>query len=312
MHNAYVIVTFNPDLSKLSQQLRELNNIFQHKVIVDNSTILFLKEEIKQLCQKNKIELIDLKVNTGLGTAQNNALKLLKNRKVDLLMFLDDDSHFPANEIKNLIDSFEKISSEIPKVIGVGPLVEDVKTGETIAFGWRKNILRRLDIDESIKEVAFLISSGSLYDFNILTSQIGYLREDYFLDGIDMELGFRISSKGYKMYVTKSSKINHSLGDQVRKDNFGKILYLHNDPIRIYYQTRNHLLMLRDLPIKTIRKHLRILQIVMHSNFFSAFRYRRFRDLQMFFLGLLHAACQKRGPYLKRVRESELAEFKVL
>lgn len=299
MRSACIIVTFNSEIRNLSQQLGHLRNIFEDIIIVDNSTDLSSKDEIAYLCEKEKIELLKVVNNIGIGAAQNLGLQLIKDRGVERVMFLDDDSCFPENEIETLFDQFEMIKDKKPWVIGAGPLVKDVRSGETIAFGWEKNILRRIDTDRSVKEVAFLISSGSLYDFNILTNQIGFLREDYFLDGIDMELGLRITSKGYKTVVIGSSKMIHYLGDHVKKDNFGKTFYAHEDPVRLYYQTRNHLLILKDLPIKATRKYLRVLQIFKQFQFLAKLRSRKFVDLHMFYLGVLHAVLERRGPYKK-------------
>ena len=291
-----IIVTFNPDVRHLQTQLLELQSISQEIVVVDNSTDVFLKQEIFRIIAETSCTVIQQSENFGIGAALNQGLKLLGTRGVQRVMFLDDDSFFPAEQIEFLIASFDEIRVDNPRIIGAGPSVKDIKNGVILSYSWQNNILKIAPQNDIALEVAFLVSSGSLYDMTALLSEIGYLREDYFLDGTDMEYGFRITSKGYKLVTFSSIEMEHSLGDRVSKVGSNKYEFEHFDPGRIYYQTRNHLLMLRDTPIGMRRKFFRVVQIFHHFNLSRKLLHRDFSKIRMFIMGILDALLNRRGP----------------
>lgn len=293
--DACLIVTFNSNLISLERQIANLLSFFDEVIIIDNSSDFPNQKAIAKVCLKTGATYLSSFGNVGIGSAQNRGLVYLSDKRARFVMFLDDDSVFPVFEISRLIGDFLEIRSKYPSVIGLGPTVVDIKSGQDLAFVWKKNLLKRADIQWEFTRAAFLVSSGSLYDFEILMREIGMLREDYFLDGVDMELGFRINQKGYELMVTKNSKMKHSLGDELVSKEENIFDYVHSDPTRNYYQIRNGILMLSDTRIEFQKTIGRFLQLLRQIQLFRRIQNNQYDALKMAGLGLIHGLLRKRG-----------------
>ena len=91
----------------------------------------------------------------------------------------------------------------------------------------------------------FLISSGCFINLTHL-SQIGLMRESYFIDNIDLEWCFRASAKGFAVVGTAHAVLHHSIGieDDNRWVKAG--LIVSHSPLRSYYSTRNRFALYRE------------------------------------------------------------------
>lgn len=295
--NACIVVTYNSEVQSLKPQLRHLTSVFAIIIVVDNSTIESKSLSIKTCCDELAITHMSAHGNIGIGGAQNMALEYLQETNTNYVMFLDDDSTFNNNEIEKLIISLGMLRAEDKRIVGVGPRVVDVKTGQQLAFAWNKWLLKRVDINGDFLQTGFLVSSGSLYDYATLITEIGLLRSDYFLDGTDMELGFRIHEKGFKTIAVKNSIMGHLLGDAIEEEGNTKVNYYHIDPVRNYYQIRNALLMLRDAGMPTGRRIGRFLQISKQALVFYSYYGKNRGKRKLIVLGYVHGILGKRGQW---------------
>ena len=263
MNISVIIVTFNPDINKLSSLLDFILFENINIIIVDNNSKN--SDEIRELLKKSS--LIDVEVvgeNKGIAYAQNLGIKISTNKNSDYVLFFDQDSSIDSNFISNLYLEFIDLKNKNINIAAIGPRFIDEK--RKFYFPALKlneyNLIEKINVENitTPKEVSVLISSGSLVSIESL-SKIGVMREEFFIDFVDTEWCFRALSKGYKIFVSSSAIMKHSIGDDTIEILTFKIPV--HSGYRRYYRIRN-LFFMWKLPY--IPKELVIKLMI--SNFF--------------------------------------------
>lgn len=239
MNISVIIVTFNPDINKLSSLLDFILFENINIIIVDNNSKN--SDEIRGLLKKSS--LIDVEVvgeNKGIAYAQNLGIKISKNKNSDYVLFFDQDSSIDSNFISNLYLEFIDLKNKNINIAAIGPRFIDEK--RKFYFPALKlneyNLIEKINVENitTPKEVSVLISSGSLVSIESL-SKIGVMREEFFIDFVDTEWCFRALSKGYKIFVSSSAIMKHSIGDDTIEILTFKIPV--HSGYRRYYRIRN-------------------------------------------------------------------------
>ena len=142
--------------------------------------------------------------------------------------------------VKQLLEAEADLMNDGNKVAAVGPLFRDEKTGN-FSRATRHDSVRthRIILDRNAKTPVatdYLIASGSLMRCEVLVD-IGMMRDELFIDWVDVEWGLRAKRNGYKCYVVPNATMTHSIGDTVGTF-WGRKIRLHSD-IRHYYMIRN-------------------------------------------------------------------------
>lgn len=148
--------------------------------------------------------------------------------------------------VADLLKAEGQLLSAGAPVAAVGPVFRDEKTGElSPAIRHRLLHVRKLKITVAqTKPTAadYLISSGSLIRTSVLR-QVGTMREELFIDWVDIEWGLRARVHGLLCFMVPTVVMTHSIGDaSVRV--LSKRINLHNDT-RNYYIVRNATYLLR-------------------------------------------------------------------
>lgn len=73
--------------------------------------------------------------------------------------------------------------------------------------------------------------------------KVGLMRDELFIDYIDIEWCLRTASNGYSLYAIPDAKMSHTIGDE-RKLFLGREVSIHS-PLRRYYLARNSIYMMR-------------------------------------------------------------------
>ncbi|MGL5109295.1 MAG: glycosyltransferase family 2 protein [Vibrio ordalii] len=253
-----VIVTFNPNVSVLSNLVISLESQVDNILIVDNASKN--SEEIKSVFDNEAI--VFLPENYGIAYAQNIGIKEAEKIGSRSVIFFDQDSQPRHDILQGLISA--KLEAEITgvKVSVVGPFYCDSRTGTYSSYVKTvgKNTVKISKVNEHVKstrfhECDFIISSGSLIDLEVL-SIVGTMDEKLFIDMVDIEWCYRASSLGYNAIVASNVIMPHTIGSHVIKI-FGKE-YPVNSPVRTYYSLRNmfYLMFLPYIPTVWKRKYL--------------------------------------------------------
>ena len=240
---AVLIVTYNPVLSILDDLIGKIKKakynleIFLVDNASENSNILKVK-------YKDESNILYLDENMGLAGAQNAGLKKILRTDCEAVLFFDQDTSPTDAFFTNLIESMSKLAQQGEKIGAIGPVFYDSRTGTKYPFillkGMRaKKVFPRGDVP---LKVSFLINSGMLVPVSTL-KDIGLMKEELFIDYVDIEWCLRAASKKFNFYAIPSATMSHAIGDE-RKSVLGREISIHS-PLRRYYLARNSIYMLR-------------------------------------------------------------------
>ena len=251
---AAVIVLYKPHMPLLGRLLRSVVGQVEKIFVIDNtpgSTADF--SSFLDQYQAN-ISYVPLGENKGIATAQNIGIRQVMDTDCSHVLLLDQDSVLSADMVKKLLGSESQLIQAGEKVAAVGPLFIDEKTGKRSFAIRRARIgVHRVSIDASCHEplqTDHLIASGTLIRISAFQA-VGMMRDDLFIDWVDIEWCMRAQYKGYTCFIVPGAVMRHSLGDgNVRI--LGTDIYLHSD-LRNYYMIRNATYLIRLKSMKPWR-----------------------------------------------------------
>ncbi|HOR94725.1 MAG TPA: glycosyltransferase family 2 protein [Spirochaetota bacterium] len=235
---------------------------------------------------------MSLNDNKGIAYAQNIGIKRALKEGADFIMLSDQDTIYPKNYVKDMVEVF--MVNE--KVCAVAPKFFDKIKNSSDGFISVKPIIFKQFFPESGKhEIMQAIASGKIIRAKYL-HDIGLMKEELFIDWVDLEWCWRALNKGYKIIGNADVVIHHSLGDTSINVGFRKVNL--RNPIRHYYITRNAFYLAiysRDLDF--------LHRIVL---FFKSFRYiigyplldkPKLKNLKYVLLGFFHGITKRLGKY---------------
>lgn len=227
-----VIVTYNPDIDLLLNLLNSIENQVRNIYIIDNTG-----KSNSDLVNKKKRKIIYLSDNKGIAYAQNIGLKMALENNADYVMLSDQDTIYPIDYVKNMIKTFN-IDNQIA---AVAPLFKDINQDrDNEGFIVKNKIFgsKRIFPLKGTYEVFQVIASGKIICSRYL-KDIGLMKEELFIDYVDIEWCWRAQKKKYKIIGNANIVITHKLGDNVVK--FSKKDITVRSPVRHYYMVRNAL-----------------------------------------------------------------------
>lgn len=233
-----IIVTYNPNINKISECIASLVEQVSKVIVVDNGST---NAEMLLDLKSSKIDFIFLHENKGIAFAQNHGAEIALNiYSTQNLFFSDQDTIFPVNTLKELYARLEKYNKHPHKKVGcVSPFFKDHRTGHLHPSVFLNLFTTDKMISQGSPEDLFpshVIASGMLISRDAWLV-VGSFREDLFIDWVDTEWCWRAQSKGYKTLQTSSVIISHELGYGQKKF-AGRFVTIHNS-FRNYYKIRN-------------------------------------------------------------------------
>jgi rhamnosyltransferase len=249
MKTASVIVTFNPETNLLARQLKSIS-VFTSVFLVDNSSSNI--DAISMICKdiSDSICIIQLAENMGLGFAQNRGIEEVLKGDYSHVMLFDQDSYLSENSFNSLMECERSLLKRGVNLGAIGPVCIDPgsKSIYPITEYWGPFIKRKFLKGSELCQASFLVASGSLIRVPVL-KQIGFMKDELFIDYIDVEWCYRAQSMGFELYATSDSVLEHHIGD-ARVSFFGRSISMHS-ALRRYYLTRNcfRILALQYIPI---------------------------------------------------------------
>jgi len=240
-----VIVNYNVQYfldQCLKSVFRSGSKLSMEVFVVDNNSVDGSLEMIRE--KYPQVTLIANEENLGFSRANNQAIGLAKGRYVLLLnpdTVVEDDTlprvvsfmneHPDAGGLGvKMLDGKGRFLPEskrgLPtpavaffKIFGLARLFPKSKT-----FG--KYHLGYLDQDK-INEVDVLSGAFLLLRKQTL-EKTGYLDEDFFMYGEDIDLSYRITQAGYKNYYFPDTRIIHYKGESTKKSSVNYVLVFYN------------------------------------------------------------------------------------
>ena len=287
-----VVVTYQPELEILEHLLDALNPQVESVVVVDNGSHTDLKAWNKE-CHTPATEVLLLKENRGIAAAHNVGIQWARNREARFVLLMDQDS-IPAPD---MVEKLVSVISEQTSPAAVGPRYLDERQDNLSPFIRIRGLaLERCacDKEDSVVSVDYLISSGCLIPMSVL-DKVGGMREDLFIDYVDIEWGLRARHHGFQSYGVCSAHMQHSLGDPPIKF-FGK-RFPSSSPLRHYYHFRNAVLLFNKPWVPLNWKLVTGSRLFIKYGFYSLFATPRVAHWRMMTLGLWHGLTGKSGKF---------------
>jgi rhamnosyltransferase len=197
MQIASGIVTFNPDIKRLADNIEAIMPQVDRVYIYDNGS-KNLDEIVSLISDKfhdRDVVLIDGLSNRGMSVALNGLAKRATDDGLEYIYMLDQDSV-----------STEGIVAELAKYVS-----DDIGILSPIAMD------RNADIphgsNDKPYEIMSSITSGSLINLAAYT-QVGGYDERLFVDLVDFDFSLNMKMGGFKVVRVPSAVLVHELGHQ--------------------------------------------------------------------------------------------------
>lgn len=249
-----VVVAYCPKESELVPLVESLCRQASGVVVVDNTPVESAADVAGMLQPLREpfpgLQLVTLGENRGIAAAQNIGIRLAIERGDEYVLLSDQDSRPDTGMVAALVATAMELQASGVAVGCVCPAYYDEVSGQ--AFGFQVHSPGRLfygsmpgDRAMPWVEVVTTISSGSLVPLRSL-KRIGGMREDFFIDQVDIEWCHRARSRGFANFGTARARLTHSLGDApLRAWCFGWRALNAYSTTRLYYRFRNFVLMAR-------------------------------------------------------------------
>jgi len=235
-----VLVTYNPEIDVLISSIKSILPQVDNLIIVDNNSS---NAELVKNIESEKLITIFLDSNVGLATAQNLGIRHAKKLGSDFSLLFDQDSVIGSNFVEKIYSDYVYLENKNVEVAAVGPFFYDRNTKYIYnPTNYVGPFISKVEFDNEPVSVTFVIASGSLIRMKVL-EKIGLMRDDFFIDFIDIEWSLRAKNFGYSVFMSPNVTMEHNIGDK-RIKLFNRLISLHSD-FRKYYIYRNGLYMVK-------------------------------------------------------------------
>ncbi|MGN0485177.1 MAG: glycosyltransferase family 2 protein [Lachnospiraceae bacterium] len=233
------IVTYNPEISRLTENVNRISGQVRKIYIFDNGSKNM--EQIRNIWKEDrKIEMICSDINVGIASALNHISEAAVKDGMLWLLTLDQDSVVPKDTMKAFSQylGWERIGI-------ICPVIFDKRRPEKIPV-----------FEKSYDLIDMCITSGSLVNLSVW-EQVGKYDDKLFIGLVDDEYCLKIRIHNYQILRVNSVILDHELGNlnpsrfseiykQIAQKTgcsfFNKLSYKREvSPMRLYYGTRNRI-----------------------------------------------------------------------
>lgn len=295
-----VLVTYEPDLAKLDVLLRALRRQLASVVVIDNGSSLAIEHSISAEFRPDSwCQVVRLHSNRGIAAAQNIGIDLARKAGAAFVILFDQDSEPAPDMVQKLLDVATTQALRGIPVAAVGPRYTDERQDNPPPF----IRIRGLSVERqacvsphSVVEVDYLIASGSLIPLTTLDA-VGSMREDLFIDYVDIEWGLRAKEAGFQSFGVCGAMMRHDLGSEPIEF-FGRTIPLHS-PLRHYYHFRNAVRLYCETGLPLNWKIADGWRLLLKYGAYTLLAKPRHKHWWMMSLGIIHGLMGRMGKYGK-------------
>lgn len=242
------IVTYNPDLQRLTENIAAIRPQVDRVILVDNGSDNAL-ERLRPFSDSADIQIILNDRNIGIAAALNQIMAAAEAGGYPWCVTLDQDSVSPDGMVAAYLNY-----DQIDDAVGIMfPLRVDRN---------RPNFSYKHTGDYEVSTTGLgPITSGAMVNLDAWRTVGGFF-EPLFIDYVDFEFNARLFRHGYKAVRENQRVLVHELGRCEEHIFFGrKVLVTNHSPMRKYYKARNSLYynaVYRDqIAVRRCKKRLR-------------------------------------------------------
>ena len=231
-----IIVTYNTG-ENIRNVIKSLEKQVSQIIIVDNGSDEKTKNILNTFLNKGSIDIIYNEDNYGIAKALNIGVNKALEYKSDWILTLDHDSILDKNMISDMLNLYNRLSSEEKNKIGIlAPEIIDTSINKSYYY---------VEGNLEYNKVKHVIQSGALIKSNVF-SDIGYFKEKLFIYFVDLEFCYELLNNGYDILMIKGATLFHQEGQKEKRKVFGlRITYDNYSNNAIYYISRNAVYMFK-------------------------------------------------------------------
>lgn len=257
-----VVVSYEPDATALLKLLAQLDKEGDF-ILVDNGSASIDELEPSIRVYKGCRAVDKLGRNEGLALGLNRGIEWVRAQGYDYVLLFDQDSRPGDQFTQGMLAALKRAEgTSARRVAAVGPRIINPQTLKQTPFKLFNRLVgrsnRRYHGLRGEYQADFLITSGTLIPLEVIDT-VGSMREDYFIDNIDLEWCFRAKSSGYDLIGTDGALLYHAIGERSDHPWVRSGLIAQHKPERTFYSSRNRVHLygkdyaplgwkLRDLP----------------------------------------------------------------
>jgi rhamnosyltransferase len=249
-----VVVTFKPDTTALLKLLGQINKETDF-IVIDNGTPAIDQIADSIRAYKKCKDFIRLENNEGLAKALNKGIDWALANQCDYVFLFDQDSSLCDLFVSRMVSAYQDAAFYSEKgIAAVGPRLINPLSMRQTPFKLFNRFMLRTDRPfanlESHFTADFLITSGSLIVLQHI-EKIGGMKENYFIDNVDLEWCFRAKSLGFDLIGTDAAVLYHAIGERSLSPLVRAGIIAQHNPSRTYYSSRNrtHLYSVKYSPL---------------------------------------------------------------
>jgi len=234
-----IIVLYKTDLDFFKKVLAAHQENFSDIILVNNSAEISF-----ELFQSSQVRIIDNPGNIGLASALNVGILEAKKQGAEMVGMFDQDTLLPEDFLQNMLKHINDYQGQKKPALFSPVFFNHVTDdyGSIINFKPFRLIRSKPDKQESVTHPQYVITSGSFIPISVL-DEVGLMREELFIDFVDIEWCLRARAKGYEVVSFTQIEIAHHLGDS--SVSFMGTNYPIHSPLRMYYYFRNAIYLYR-------------------------------------------------------------------
>jgi len=225
------IILYNPNIERLTENVNAILSQVSEVVFVDNASNNL--EEIRLHFTDRRFHWIINDTNIGISGALNQLINFASDNSYQWILTLDQDSVCESHlvsELEKYIHTDEKLAMVSPRIVDRTDL----------------HLANHESYDAETEDVTLCITSGCLTNV-MAVIEVGLFDERLFIDSVDHEMCLRLRRARYRIIRVNNAKLLQEFGQSTIKRKFlwKTVVFDFYPPIRVYYQTRNNLFLLR-------------------------------------------------------------------
>lgn len=258
------IVTYNPNLARLKENLDAIYKQVAQVIIVDNGSDNV--EEVERfVAGYPNVELIRLNDNYGIAKALNEMFTYAVG-KANWVLTLDQDS------VVN-----KRIIAEYSKYI---------ERSDVNSIFCRR-VDRNANYSEECSEVPIetktkCITSGNMVRVSAWKA-VGGFKEELFIDMVDLEFCYRLRRNGYVIHRVNQNLLLHELGNSVyHYFLWRRVIVYNHSAFRKYHIFRNAFYLLREYPAEAKQDHIKwdLFKIWLFTLLYESDKFAKLRSIR--------------------------------
>ena len=218
-----VVVLYNP-VRQEYENIHEYCSALDELILIDNSeqpSETMVRDVFKDI-EACKIKYLFSNANLGLCAGMNKGMQIAHEDGCDWCYTNNPDSRF-ENDLTGIYKDV-LLKKQDPRIAMVGP-----------QYSYDRRKLKKC---EGIYDVEWLMMSGCMVNVSAFLRAGGF-DERLFLDGLDVEFGFRLKQLGYRVLECREAVLIHRPAvTKTKKILWYTLKYGWDKPVRYYYQAR--------------------------------------------------------------------------